>query len=114
MSNNAQSSANAQAPSGTDANTASTQSSPSSTTPGTADQTTGATTTTGNDQNATAGTTATTGNDQTAATSRRHARAGNQGNLPQTASNLPFVGLLGLGLLAAGLVSSRKRKAPLA
>jgi len=38
------------------------------------------------------------------------AAAANQGNLPQTASELPLIGLLGLGLLAAGLAASRKMK----
>ncbi|PYX76574.1 MAG: hypothetical protein DMG72_04535 [Acidobacteria bacterium] len=38
------------------------------------------------------------------------AAAANQGNLPQTASELPLIGLLGLGLLAAGLAASRRMK----
>jgi LPXTG-motif cell wall-anchored protein len=49
--------------------------------------------------------------------SDQNAAAGNQtaknnaaaGNLPQTASPLPLLGLLGLGSLAAGVVSRRKR-----
>jgi len=38
------------------------------------------------------------------------AAAASQGNLPQTASELPLIGLLGLGLLAVGLAASRKMK----
>ncbi|PYX93739.1 MAG: hypothetical protein DMG71_14360 [Acidobacteria bacterium] len=87
MSNNAQSTPSAQSPS-SDTNAAA-QSTPS----------------TSETQAATAN------NDQAASSaSTRPGNAANQGNLPQTASDLPFVGLLGLGLLAAGLVSGRKAK----
>jgi LPXTG-motif cell wall-anchored protein len=88
MSNNAQSTPSAQSPS-SDTSNAAAQSTPSTS------DTQGATAT--NDQ-------------ATSSASTRRGNAANQGNLPQTASDLPFVGLLGLGLLAAGLVSGRKAK----
>ena len=45
----------------------------------------------------------------TTTTTTRHHRSAKSGNLPQTASPLPLLGLLGMGSLAAG-VATRKRK----
>jgi LPXTG-motif cell wall-anchored protein len=45
----------------------------------------------------------------TTTTTTRHQKGANAGNLPQTASPLPLLGLLGMGSLAAGVVT-RKRK----
>jgi len=59
------------------------------------------------DQNA-----ASSSSDQNAAAAAGNETAQNNaaaGNLPQTASPLPLLGLLGLGSLAAGLVSRRKK-----
>lgn|SRR5690348_11168727 len=52
--------------------------------------------------------TATTDQSTTTTTTRHH-RSAKSGNLPQTASPLPLLGLLGMGSLAAG-VATRKRK----
>jgi LPXTG-motif cell wall-anchored protein len=58
-------------------------------------------------QSAAAG--AQSGSDQNAAAGNQTAQNQAAGNLPQTASPLPLLGLLGLGSLAAGVVSRRKR-----
>ena len=48
--------------------------------------------------------------DQTSTTTTtRHHKGAKSGNLPQTASPLPLLGLLGMGSLAAG-VATRKKK----
>ncbi|HZD96426.1 MAG TPA: LPXTG cell wall anchor domain-containing protein, partial [Candidatus Sulfotelmatobacter sp.] len=57
------------------------------------------------DQNATAPDKAPA--DQNAAPADKNANAGQ--NLPQTASPLPLLGLLGLGSLVTGLISRRKK-----
>lgn len=54
--------------------------------------------------------------DQNAAPADQNAPAGQsekseKGNLPQTASPLPLLGLLGVGGLAGGLVARKRRKA---
>jgi LPXTG-motif cell wall-anchored protein len=54
------------------------------------------------DQSATQSTTTTT-------THKRH-RGANAGNLPQTASPLPLLGLLGMGSLAAGVFTRKKKR----
>ena len=73
--------------------------------------------TTGNDQTgAAAGTTSsdqtgaaagTTDNTGAATGTKRH---GKNGNLPQTASPLPLLGLLGLGSTGLGILASKKRR----
>ena len=69
------------------------------------DQTGAAAGTTGSDQTgAAAGTTDNTG---ATAGSKRH---GKSGNLPQTASPLPLLGLLGLGTTGLGILASTKRR----
>ena len=47
--------------------------------------------------------------DQSNTTTTTHHRGAKSGNLPQTASPLPLLGLLGMGSLAAG-VATRKKK----
>jgi LPXTG-motif cell wall-anchored protein len=47
--------------------------------------------------------------DQTTTTTTRHQRGAKSGNLPQTASPLPLLGLLGMGSLAAGLATRKKK-----
>jgi len=72
-----------------------------------ADQSAATSTTTTTDQKATQSSTTTTP-DQSAAAAPADQNAG-KSQLPQTASPLPLLGLLGIGSLAAGIVS-RKRK----
>ena len=47
---------------------------------------------------------------QTTTTTQRHTRANKKGNLPQTASPLPLLGLLGMGSLAAGGATRKKNR----
>ena len=56
--------------------------------------------------------TANTDNTQTTTTTttHKHARANKKGNLPQTASPLPLLGLLGMGSLAAGVATRKKNR----
>ncbi len=55
--------------------------------------------------------TSSTDNTQTqTTTTTRHARTNKKGNLPQTASPLPLVGLLGMGSLAAGVATRKKKR----
>ena len=63
------------------------------------------------DNGAAAGQTA--GTDQTAGTQKSKAGtdADDQGKLPKTATPLPVIGFLGLGLLIAGLAAGRTRRA---
>src|SRR5207245_10626447 len=46
----------------------------------------------------------------TTAKAGRNAAGANNGNLPQTGSELPLAGLLGVGFLIAGLASSKRLK----
>jgi LPXTG-motif cell wall-anchored protein len=46
---------------------------------------------------------------QTAASDQNAANSANAGNLPQTASPLPLLGLLGFGSLVTGYLSRRKK-----
>jgi LPXTG-motif cell wall-anchored protein len=46
----------------------------------------------------------------TTTTTTRHHRAAKSGNLPQTASPLPLLGLLGMGSLAAGVATRKKKR----
>jgi LPXTG-motif cell wall-anchored protein len=46
----------------------------------------------------------------TTTTTHKHARANKKGNLPQTASPLPLLGLLGMGSLAAGVATRKKNR----
>ena len=55
--------------------------------------------------------TSATDNTQTqTTTTTRHARTNKKGNLPQTASPLPLLGLLGMGSLAAGVATRKKNR----
>ncbi len=55
--------------------------------------------------------TSSTDNTQTqTTTTTRHARTNKKGNLPQTASPLPLLGLLGMGSLAAGVATRKKKR----
>lgn len=55
--------------------------------------------------------TANTDNTQTTTTTtRKHTRANKKGSLPQTASPLPLLGLLGMGSLAAGVATRKKNR----
>jgi hypothetical protein len=45
----------------------------------------------------------------TTTTTTRHHKAATSGNLPQTASPLPLLGLLGMGSLAAGAATRKKK-----
>ncbi len=55
--------------------------------------------------------TSSTDNTQTqTTTTTRHARTNKKGNLPQTASPLPLLGLLGMGPLAAGVATRKKKR----
>ncbi len=47
--------------------------------------------------------------DQTTTTTRHH-KGAKSGNLPQTASPLPLLGLLGMGSLAAGVATRKKKR----
>ena len=47
---------------------------------------------------------------QTTTTTTRHARTNKKGNLTQTASPLPLLGLLGMGSLAAGVATRKKNR----
>ena len=46
----------------------------------------------------------------TTTTTTRHHRGAKSGNLPQTASPLPLLGLLGMGSLAAGVATRKKKR----
>src|SRR5690242_14649172 len=46
----------------------------------------------------------------TTTTTTRHHRSAKSGNLPQTASPLPLLGLLGMGSLAAGVATRKKKR----
>jgi LPXTG-motif cell wall-anchored protein len=46
----------------------------------------------------------------TTTTTTRHQRSAKSGNLPQTASPLPLLGLLGMGSLAAGVATRKKKR----
>ncbi len=46
----------------------------------------------------------------TTTTTTRHHKGAKSGNLPQTASPLPLLGLLGMGSLAAGVASRKKKR----
>ena len=46
----------------------------------------------------------------TTTTTQKHTRANKKGNLPQTASPLPLLGLLGMGSLAAGVATRKKKR----
>ena len=48
--------------------------------------------------------------DQTTTTTTHKHKGANGGNLPQTASPLPLLGLLGMGSLAAGVVTRKKKR----
>ena len=52
----------------------------------------------------------TTDQTQTTTTTRHHKGASANGNLPQTASPLPLLGLLGMGSLAAGVATRKKKR----
>ena len=43
-------------------------------------------------------------------TTTRHHKGAKSGNLPQTASPLPLLGLLGMGSLAAGVATRKKKR----
>ena len=43
-------------------------------------------------------------------TTQQHTRTSKKGNLPQTASPLPLLGLLGMGSLAAGVATRKKKR----
>lgn len=47
---------------------------------------------------------------QTTTTTQRHHKGAANGNLPQTASPLPLLGLLGMGSLAAGVATRKKKR----
>ncbi len=67
------------------------------------DQSANAGTSSSADQNAAGAAPASSGTE-----TAQNSTGNNANNLPQTASPLPFLGLLGLGSLAAGLVTRRK------
>ncbi|HJT01626.1 MAG TPA: LPXTG cell wall anchor domain-containing protein [Terriglobales bacterium] len=46
----------------------------------------------------------------TTTTTTRHHKGAKSGNLPQTASPLPLLGLLGMGSLAAGVATRKKKR----
>jgi hypothetical protein len=46
----------------------------------------------------------------TTTTTTRHHRGAKSGNLPRTASPLPLLGLLGMGSLAAGVATRKKKR----
>ena len=46
----------------------------------------------------------------TTTTTHRHHKGAANGNLPQTASPLPLLGLLGMGSLAAGIATRKKKR----
>jgi LPXTG-motif cell wall-anchored protein len=46
----------------------------------------------------------------TTTTTTRHHKGAKSGNLPQTASPLPVLGLLGMGSLAAGVATRKKKR----
>ena len=56
------------------------------------------------------GTAAQGATDQTSTTTTHHHKSSKSGNLPQTASPLPLLGLLGMGSLAAGVASRKKKR----
>jgi LPXTG-motif cell wall-anchored protein len=56
------------------------------------------------------GTASQSATDQTTTTTTRHHRGAKSGNLPQTASPLPLLGLLGMGSLAAGVATRKKKR----
>lgn len=56
------------------------------------------------------GTAAQGATDQTSTTTTHHRKSSKSGNLPQTASPLPLLGLLGMGSLAAGVASRKKKR----
>lgn len=84
--------------------TSATQSAPSSQTDTGNASTTQSTTTTTTDQNATPDQNANGNAAATDTSGKKH------GKLPQTASPLPLLGLIGAGSLAAGVASRKKRK----
>lgn len=56
------------------------------------------------------GTAAQGATDQTSTTTTHHHKSSKSGNLPQTASPLPLLGLLGMGSLSAGVASRKKKR----
>lgn len=52
----------------------------------------------------------TTDQSTTTTTTTRHHKGAKSGNLPQTASPLPLLGLLGMGSLAAGVATRKKKR----